>query len=48
MGRWPRILSFREKKTELNKAKVVGVLGVLGVLSVLAKVKNGPYKDQLR
>jgi hypothetical protein len=34
MGRWPRILSFREKKTELERAKVVGVL------SVLAKVKK--------
>jgi hypothetical protein len=40
MGRWPWILSFREKKQNWNRAKVVGVL------SVLAKVKNGPYKDR--
>jgi hypothetical protein len=35
-------LSVRGKKQNWNRAKVVGVL------SILAKVKNGPYKDQLR
>jgi hypothetical protein len=34
MGRWPRILSFREKKQNSNGAK-----GVV-VVSILEKVKN--------
>jgi hypothetical protein len=34
MGRWPWILSFREKKQNSNRVKGVEVL------SILAKVKN--------
>jgi hypothetical protein len=34
MGRWPWILSFREKKQNSNRVKVVEVL------SILAKVKK--------
>jgi hypothetical protein len=34
MGRWPWILSFREKKNNSNRVKGVEVL------SILAKVKN--------
>jgi hypothetical protein len=34
MGRWPSILSFREKKQNSNRARGVEVL------SILEKVKN--------
>jgi hypothetical protein len=40
MGRWPWILSFREKKQNSNGVKGVGVLSLLGKVK---KCKKGPF-----
>jgi hypothetical protein len=34
MGRWPWILSFREKKQNSNRVKGVGVLSILAMVNI--------------
>jgi hypothetical protein len=38
MGRWPWILSFREKKQNSDRAKGVGVLSILAKVNLLKKI----------